>query len=874
MILYAPNETTFDTNGRGQLSEALECYVEEKRNGSYELEMVYPVTGKHFSDIVHSAVITAEPGDGKERQPFRIYKITKPINGKVIVKAEHISYQLSHIPVQPFGEQTAVAQALQGLKTNAAETCPFTFWTDKTSAGTFQVKKPASIRSLLGGTQGSILDAFGGGEYEWDNYTVKLHKNRGSDNGVILQYGKDITDIEQEENIASTITGVFPFWKGSDSEGGDKLVYLPELVIHRSNTASFPYQRTTVLDCSSQFESEPTVVQLRAYAQSYMSDSGIGVPKISIRISFQALWQTEEYKLIAPLERVNLCDIVTVYFEKLGIYAQAKVVRTKYDVLKGRYEEIELGDARTTLGQTISDKIGKSAEETLQSGTSFLKKRMSAVEKKIASATDGNIVFDYDANGNRTQILAMNTMDLQTATKILVMNYMGIGGYSGGYGSSNFHLGMTVDGYVVAESIAAGTIMAALVLGSTFKVGGSEQGNGVIEVYDANDHLIMQASKTGIKVYKGIISGPEIHAGGSGNGSGIIKVFDGSGNQIGKWDKDGINASGELVIKKDSVTTEIDTIKRAHFTSENYPITWYNATGLSISRKVNNTVSSRVAFFPLSSNNIDEQITCDGVYTKAVIFPDDGDTKGYAYFLTMERNALSLSGKGYGNGAATTPYRLHMTDKKTEIGTYKCLISVSDESSPAYPSTYEISIRAGAETSSGTQTDAPVAVYLGNNTDISNAHGIYLKAGSDHIKVINGYLDGGERSISYNGTRLAYESSSSIRYKHCISPIEDKNLDPHRLLDLPVVQFRWNDDHPLQYEDMAGKAVPGIIAEDVQKIYPSAVIHNEEGQVESWDERRILPGMLALIQEQDKKIKALEAAVEALEKRVKCIEST
>ena len=200
-ILFPPNAVDFTTNGLGVLADSPRCEVTEERNGPYELEMDYPIDGQHFSEITHSAIIYAVPADGKDPQPFRVYDITKPLDGLCTIYAEHISYQLAHIPVTPFGRCTSVASALQGLKTNAAETCPFTFWTDKASTGTFEVKEPVSIREMLGGTRGSILDAFGGGEYEWDGYTVKLYQHRGHDKGVTIRYGRNLTDLKQDEAI-------------------------------------------------------------------------------------------------------------------------------------------------------------------------------------------------------------------------------------------------------------------------------------------------------------------------------------------------------------------------------------------------------------------------------------------------------------------------------------------------------------------------------------------------------------------------------------------------------------------------------------------------------------------------------------------------
>ena len=327
MRLYSPATTDFSTNGIGQLSSAISCFVEEKRNGSYELEMQYPVDGVHFSDIQHSCLIMAKPADGKPEQPFRIYKITKPLNKRVTVKARHISYQTSHIPVAPF-TAASCAQALNGLKSNAAEACPFEFWTDKSTTANFSVEEPSSIRSRLGGTRGSILDTYGG-EYEWDGYTIKLHSERGSDKGVTLRYGKNITDITQEENIENTITGVYPYWKGSEEGSGETLVELDEKVLHSANAQNFPYQMTVPLDMSSYFQNPPTQAQLRERAQAYMKANKIGIPSVSIKVSFLPLWQTEEYKELMNLERVNLCDTVTVIFERLGVEATAKVVRTR-----------------------------------------------------------------------------------------------------------------------------------------------------------------------------------------------------------------------------------------------------------------------------------------------------------------------------------------------------------------------------------------------------------------------------------------------------------------------------------------------------------------------------------------------------------------
>lgn len=482
-ILYEASEVDFITNGLGRLSDVIECNVVEERNGKYELSMKYPLTGVHFEDLEMQRIISAIPSDGKNPQPFSIYYISKPINGICEIKAEHISYRLSLIPVSPFSS-TTVSGALLGIEENAEEFCPFTFWTDKTTSAEFSVEQPSSARSLLGGKQGSILDVYGG-EYEFDEFTVKLHNSRGINRGVILRYGKNITDIRQEENISSTYTGVMPFWKGTEDQT-DVLVMLTEKVIHSSNASSFPYQRTIPLDLSSEFQNRPTEAQLRTRAQSYMNANKFGVPDVSIKVSFVALWQSEEYKNIANLERVNLCDTVQVYFPKLNITASAKVIQTDYNVLKERYNSIELGEAKSNFASTVKKDIQASTSQVTANlpTKSYLQQAVDRATRLITGGLGGHVVFTLNADGEPQEILIMDTGDIQTAVNVIRGNLEGIGlsrnGYAGPYTTA-----LTIDGHFVADFIDTGNLNASLITTGTLDAdliqsGRIESNNGLV----------------------------------------------------------------------------------------------------------------------------------------------------------------------------------------------------------------------------------------------------------------------------------------------------------------------------------------------------------------------------------------------------------
>lgn len=347
-ILYDSAETDFSQGiGCGFLSDCVQCEVAEEANGEFELYMRYPIDGIHFEDIANRGIIKVRLDKFRDQQLFRIYSISKPMSKIVTIKAHHISYDLSGVPVSPFSASTAQL-AMAGLKENAAVDSPFEFWTDKETSGTFKVSMPSSIRSNLGGSKGSILDVFGG-EYEFDNYTVKLYNSRGEDRGFAIRYGKNLLDINQEENVSSIATGVYPYWASSD---GSTVVQLSEKVVNAPGT--YDFVRILPLDLSSYFSSKPTESKLRTAAENYVQNNNIGVPSVSISVSFAQIDQSEEYKHLNLFERVSLFDTVHVEFPLLNVSTTAKVVKIVYDILLDRIKTASIGSVKTNIADTVA----------------------------------------------------------------------------------------------------------------------------------------------------------------------------------------------------------------------------------------------------------------------------------------------------------------------------------------------------------------------------------------------------------------------------------------------------------------------------------------------------------------------------------------
>ena len=493
-ILFESAENNFDTNGIGILADAIFCEITEERNGIFELEMQYPITGIHYEEIKTRNIIFAPPSPIDNAQPFRIYRITKPINGIITIYGEHISYDLSGIPVSPFTAGSA-AEAMSKLQSSAAIESPFTFWTDKETIATMSVVAPASTRSLLGGQQGSVLDVYGG-EYQFDRYTVRLYNQRGMNRGVSIRYGKNLTSLEQDENISSVYTGVYPYWMDADNN----LVTLPEKILNAPGTYNFT--RIMALDLSQEFESAPTEEQLRNRANTYMTANNIGVPKVSLDVSFIQLEQTEEYKNIALLERVELCDTVNVEFPELGVSATAKCVKTVYDVLQERYTSVELGEARTNIADTIADQQQKIEKSPT---TSAMQKAINNATNWLTSA-DGYVIAVKDDNGTWKEILFLDTPSVETAKNVLRINTNGIGFSTNGV-NGPYRNAWTIDGSLVADFITTGVLTANLIKA------------GVLQSLNGASSINMETGEANL----------------TGNGTfGSIKIGDGAGNIAGE----------------------------------------------------------------------------------------------------------------------------------------------------------------------------------------------------------------------------------------------------------------------------------------------------------------------------------------------------
>ena len=507
-VLFSESETAFSSQGIGKLTDCISYDADEVLNGLYELSLIYPEDGQHAADIKERRFILVKPNETSSPQPFRIYSIQlDALSHQIVVKGQHRSYDLIGIPVRPFSA-TGIVPALTGLVSNSMITNPFTFWTDiVNTASMFRVEEPASVRALMGGVRGSVLDTFGG-EFEWDNLTVKVYARRGADNGVSIRYGKNLQNLNNERTSESFYTGCVAYYKDDDIE-------ITGTVQEIEDAADYPTKKIFILDASDKFDNDetPTVEQLDAIAVNYINDNNLGLPfKDTLTVNFVALWQTLEYEDIAPLERVSLGDTVHVKYKDFDV--AMRVIETHYDGIAGRYTEIVLGAKKASLKDTITDPISAEINTEISGAVSMLSESIARATQLITGGLGGHIEFTFAPDGTPEELLILDQPTKEASINVIRLNMAGLGfsttGYAGPYRNA-----WTIDGHLNADFIDTGELngnllRAASVLTSALEVSAYDAVTGSIEniSYDGDGMHIARKDPDGniISAYQSLFT--------------------------------------------------------------------------------------------------------------------------------------------------------------------------------------------------------------------------------------------------------------------------------------------------------------------------------------------------------------------------------
>ena len=495
-ILYKSDTTNFATYGIGTLTDTISCEVTEERNGVYECVLKYPVTGVHFGEIKKERLIKAKPNDTSKPQAFRIYRITTPLNGIVTIYAQHISYDLIGIPVPMCSTAPMMPQLLADqLFASALVPHNFTFKTEYTLPQRCEIAKPKNLRAVLGGSGGSFLDIWGG-EFDWDNFDIIQHKERGSNNGVVIEYGKNLTKLEQDSDISEIYTDLLPYAVSTDEEGVETVVTLYEQTLPITKT-TLTQKKILIKDFTDSFEMGESIHhnELRLKAKDYIANNPLGIETPALTISFEALWKQPEYPAI--LERVSLCDTVTVKHTDYGISMQQKVIKTVYDSLLEKYISITLGAAKSNfINEVASTKAAmQMVTQTVDRMPTLVNAAINNATKLITGQKGGYVILNGDSETSMPyELLVLDQPNIADAVNVWRWNVGGLGFSSNGY-NGPYETAITADGQIVADFITTGTLLADIIKAGIIssKDGSSywniDTGEVVIKAYATSDAL-------------------------------------------------------------------------------------------------------------------------------------------------------------------------------------------------------------------------------------------------------------------------------------------------------------------------------------------------------------------------------------------------
>ena len=373
-ILYNANETAFETYGLGEI-DATKAQVTRERNGNYTLYIEYPASGPLAGTFKNDMRIKSDAGLRTKNQTFFISRIVKDSTGILKVYAKHISHLTETMAIRNNTNVSGTAQAALAIwALNALGGIRFDTWSDidLTSKTSWNIADFKTARDALGGVKGSILDVWGG-EYEFDNTVIRLHKQLGRKSPTVLEYGRNILRAEDDQDIEGAYTSVYPYAtytpenQGADEGGATSqqvTVELPEKYVDGPYIGLYNERRVLIVDFSSNFKDKevPTIDKLRRLAKEYAINNRLGLPKINTKIEYVDLSKTLDYKLTQILEEAELCDIVPVYYPQIGLTSEdAKLTTIVYDVLLEQNDSVEVGvigdGFKSSMTSNLSGKI-------------------------------------------------------------------------------------------------------------------------------------------------------------------------------------------------------------------------------------------------------------------------------------------------------------------------------------------------------------------------------------------------------------------------------------------------------------------------------------------------------------------------------------
>ena len=471
--VFGSTDTIFTTNGDAVIQPS-RAVVKKTDNGDYFLSLE---VGLEAVDYVKAENIIVAPTP-TGYQPFRI-KNPEVRRTKIKATCKHAFYDSeNYLIADSYVVDKNCNDALDHLNSATDTPSPFTTLSDVLNVNSYRC-----VRQSLFEAVGVVLERWGG-HLVRDGYNLQIKSSIGADNGVTIQYRKNLKDISVTYDWSNVCTKLLPV--GKDGYTLDSLYLYSDVQYDLPYTKTVSFEQDIERDDYADDEQYFSALRddLTAQGKAYLDAHCL--PAVN-------------YTLSANLEKItDVGDVVRVFDERLGVDILTHVLSFEYDCITGRYISVEFGTAQPTLGNLLSSVNNTITEKVTiseQAQTSQLNQALAESEAKIMGVL-GNSYVIY----NGDSILVVDSLPSNTAHNVIKINSAGISFGQNGI-NGGFTTAWTIDGTFNAQAINVIGLTADLIKGGTLKLGSNLNESGILEVYDEANNQIAVMDKNGLKMY-------------------------------------------------------------------------------------------------------------------------------------------------------------------------------------------------------------------------------------------------------------------------------------------------------------------------------------------------------------------------------------
>lgn len=530
--VFSATDKAYSTNGDVVILPT-KARVHNKDNGNYYLELT--CSTEYNSYLASNNILVASTPQGE--QAFRIRDITKQKN-RITVKAWHVFYDSQNYLIRDsYAVDMTCNEALDHFNEATDEPSPFTMLSDVTNINSYRC-----VRTSLSDCISTVLNRWGG-HLKRDNWNISILNNIGVDNGVTIQYKKNLNEMSATYKWDNVVTKLMPV--------GANGLLLDETYIYAPIQYDIPYTKTVTFDqghiSEDAYKDSEGTLNEDAYIEALKADLAQQATEYVNTYCYPSI----NYTLKAQPEKVtDIGDIINVKDERIGVNVTTEVISYEYDAITEKYVSLEFGNFGNSLDnllETIQSSTSNNIDNAVVTLSSSLVDALSSAQNKIWNAL-GSSYCIYEGD----KILVVDDLPKEDATNVIMINSAGIGFSNTGI-NGNFTTAWTIDGTFNAQATNVINLTADLIKGGTLKLGSATNQSGTLEVYDEANTLICTMDKNGLIMYASdgsyIVLNQDV---------GLV-AYDGVGNPI-YW-----VADNELHISKAVVEEEITLCGKLRF---------------------------------------------------------------------------------------------------------------------------------------------------------------------------------------------------------------------------------------------------------------------------------------------------------------------